>query len=156
MVAHHLFRRLFVVLTALFLVCGAASAAETPAEIEAKIEGFPSWLEIDLDALGANLEQIRKRTGAEVMPVVKNNAYGHGLIPITSYLISKGVTRVFVAKLETQGSNARSSTWVLCFPRINTRKQWIWRSLKRFLLKKRRGGSARRQRPPGKMRVCSS
>ncbi len=69
MVAHHLFRRLFVVLTALFLVCGAASAAETPAEIEAKIEGFPSWLEIDLDALGANLEQIRKRTGAGMQSV---------------------------------------------------------------------------------------
>jgi alanine racemase len=82
------------------LVCGIASAADTPKEIEAKLEGFASWLEIDLDNLGANLEQIRKRTGSEVMPVVKNNAYGHGLIPITSYLISKGVKRVFVAKFQ--------------------------------------------------------
>ena len=85
---------------AFFLVCGITSAVETPKEIEAKLEGFASWLEIDLDNLGFNLEQIRKRTGAEVMPVVKNNAYGHGLIPVTSYLISKGVKRVFVAKFQ--------------------------------------------------------
>ena len=75
-------RRAFVVMTFL-LVCGMASAADTPKEIEAKLEGFTSWLEIDLDNLGANLEQIRKRTGSEVMPVVKNNAYGHGLIQST-------------------------------------------------------------------------
>lgn len=92
-------RRAFVAM-AFFLVCGITSAVETPKEIEAKLEGFASWLEIDLDNLGFNLEQIRKRTGAEVMPVVKNNAYGHGLIPVTSYLISKGVKRVFVAKFQ--------------------------------------------------------
>lgn len=102
MLAHRLLRglSLSMVMAALFLVWGSPSPAETPEEIEAKIEGFPSWLEIDLDNLGANLEQIRKRTGVEVMPVVKNNAYGHGIIPITSYLISKGIKRVFVAKFQ--------------------------------------------------------
>ena len=44
------------------------------------VAGQPGWFEIDLDAIGANLEQIRKRTGAEVMPVVKNNAYGLELV----------------------------------------------------------------------------
>jgi alanine racemase len=99
MAVQTLLRRAFVVM-ALLLVCGVASAADTPKEIEAKMKGFTSWLELDLDNLGFNLEQIRERTGSEVMPVIKNNAYGHGLIPITSYLISKGVKRVFVAKFQ--------------------------------------------------------
>ncbi len=99
MAVQTLLRRAFVVMS-LLLVCGVASAADTPKEIEAKMKGFTSWLELDLDNLGFNLEQIRKRTGSEVMPVIKNNAYGHGLIPITSYLISKGVKRVFVAKFQ--------------------------------------------------------
>lgn len=60
------------------------------AEIEEKIAGLGGWFEIDLDALSANLAAIRARTGAEVMPVIKNNAYGHGLRPICSALVDDG------------------------------------------------------------------
>jgi len=58
----------------------------TSSEIQAKIEGYTSWLEIDLDAITHNLHEIRGRVGVEVMAVVKNNAYGHGLLPVAAHL----------------------------------------------------------------------
>jgi alanine racemase len=67
-------------------------------DIAARVQGYESWIEVDLDAIGSNLAEIRRHTGVEVMPVVKNNAYGHGLVPVVSYLTKKqGVNRVFVA-----------------------------------------------------------
>jgi alanine racemase len=69
------------------------------ADIRRRIDGFTSWLEIDLDCLGFNLHNIRQRVGVEIMPVVKNNAYGHGLLPIVAYLISQQIRWVMVAKL---------------------------------------------------------
>ena len=71
----------------------------SPESIKKKMEGYSSWLEIDLDNLGHNLDEIRKHVGVKVMAVVKNNAYGHGLIPVTAYLESKGVEWCMVAKL---------------------------------------------------------
>ncbi len=68
-------------------------------EIERKIAGLGGWFEIDLDRLSANLTAIRERTGVEVMPVVKNNAYGHGLRPVCSALVRDGVRWLMVAKL---------------------------------------------------------
>jgi alanine racemase len=67
-------------------------------EINERIKGYGNWIEIDLDALTHNLNEIRKNTFAEVMPCVKNNAYGHGLIPIASHLYENGVKRFLVAK----------------------------------------------------------
>jgi alanine racemase len=68
------------------------------AEIEKRIKGFGSWIEVDLDALAGNLAEIRGHTSAEVMPCVKNNAYGHGLLPVAAFLEERGVRRVLVAK----------------------------------------------------------
>jgi len=68
-------------------------------EIEERVKGYASWLEIDLNRLGFNLEQVRNRTGVEVIPCVKTNAYGHGLVPVVAYLMKRGVGRVLVAKL---------------------------------------------------------
>lgn len=68
-------------------------------EIREKMKGFSSWLEIDLDNLGYNLEQIKRHVGVTVMAVVKNNAYGHGLIPVTAYLEEQDVKWSMVAKL---------------------------------------------------------
>ena len=48
-------------------------------DIAKRIEGFPSWIEVDLDAVTHNLEEVRKRVGVEVIPCVKTNAYGHGI-----------------------------------------------------------------------------
>jgi len=72
----------------------------TPSEIQEKIEGYTSWLEIDLDNITHNLSKIRERVGVEVMAVVKNNAYGHGLIPVAAHLSEKGVRWFMVAKTQ--------------------------------------------------------
>ena len=70
----------------------------SPSEILRKIEGFTGWLEINLDNLGYNLQMIKETVGVEVMTVVKNNAYGHGLIPVVAFLEQSGVKWVMVAK----------------------------------------------------------
>ncbi len=71
----------------------------TPSEIEERIEGYSSWFEIDLDNLTHNLHEIEMRVGIDVMAVVKNNAYGHGLLPVTAHLSDRGVDWFMVAKL---------------------------------------------------------
>jgi len=63
------------------------------------MKGYTSWLEIDLDSIENNLDVIREHTETTVMAVVKNNAYGHGLIPITAHLENLGVEWCMVAKL---------------------------------------------------------
>ncbi len=70
-----------------------------PEEIQERIEEFPSWFEIDLDNLEHNLNQIKSRTSSRLIPCVKNNAYGHGLIPIVAHLEALGIERVLVVKL---------------------------------------------------------
>ena len=79
--------------------CRPSSSQPTAAEIARTVEDFSSWIEIDLDHLSFNLARIRERVGVEVMPVVKNDAYGHGLVPITEHLVGEGVRWVMVAKL---------------------------------------------------------
>ena len=71
------------------------------AEITRRLGEHSSWLELDLDHLSFNLARIRERVGpeVEVMPVVKNDAYGHGLVPVTAHLAGEGVRWVMVAKL---------------------------------------------------------
>ena len=68
-------------------------------QIQRAMAGYPCWLEMDLDSLRFNLANIRSRVGVEVMPVVKNNAYGHGLVPVTQCLYDEGVRWFLVAKL---------------------------------------------------------
>jgi alanine racemase len=56
--------------------------------------------EIHLNHLAYNLNQIRKKVApAEVMCVVKADAYGHGAVPITKRLVKEGVTHFAVARL---------------------------------------------------------
>jgi alanine racemase len=75
------------------------SSQPSPEEIDERMEGYPSWIEVDLDAIAYNLEAIRRRVGVEVIPCVKTNAYGHGLVPVTAHLMELGVKRFLVAKL---------------------------------------------------------
>ena len=70
-----------------------------PKQIQRAMAGYPCWLEMDLDNLRFNLANIRSRVGVEVMPVVKNNAYGHGLVPVTRCLYDEGIRWFLVAKL---------------------------------------------------------
>ncbi len=60
-----------------------------------------SWVEIDQTALEHNLAEIRKATlpSAEILAVVKANAYGHGLIEIAK-LLDKKVAYYGVASVD--------------------------------------------------------
>ncbi len=62
----------------------------------------PTWAEIDLAALCHNLRQAQNGclTSQRIMAVVKADAYGHGAVPVTRTLQSKGVCDFAVATLE--------------------------------------------------------
>jgi len=60
----------------------------------------PVWAEIDLGALKHNLNIIKKYTTSEIMPIVKANAYGHGVVEVVKTLKNEGIKRFGVAFLE--------------------------------------------------------
>ena len=61
----------------------------------------PTQVIVDLDALAANFEAIRARVApAKVMPILKANAYGHGLVPVGRLMASLGADYLGVAVLE--------------------------------------------------------
>jgi alanine racemase len=68
-------------------------------DIAERMRGFQSWIEVDLDAITHNLDQVRAATGREIIPCVKSNAYGHGIVPVVAHMARRGVKRVLVAKL---------------------------------------------------------
>ena len=41
----------------------------TAEQITKMTEGFQSWFEIELDAIGVNIDQVKTRTGGEIVPV---------------------------------------------------------------------------------------
>ncbi len=62
----------------------------------------PAWVEIDLHLMEENLQIIRNHIGRErkIIPVVKADAYGHGIIPISRKLETLGVDMLGVSFLE--------------------------------------------------------
>ena len=60
-----------------------------------------AWIEIDHDAIRSNLGAIREAAGgAQVIGVVKANAYGHGAVPVARTLVGAGVERLAVATVD--------------------------------------------------------
>lgn len=49
------------------------------------------WVEVDLDAITHNIRQIENICKAPLMPVIKANAYGHGLVEVGRHLERVGV-----------------------------------------------------------------
>ncbi len=80
--------------------------ARDPIEARLARAGLPplprlAWLELDLDALVANLGSLRALGGGvPVHPVVKADAYGHGALPITRALEAAGADGFCVATLD--------------------------------------------------------
>ncbi|MDP6875178.1 MAG: alanine racemase [Alphaproteobacteria bacterium] len=76
------------------------SRQPAPAVIEARMAELGVWFEIDLDDIAFNLRSIRERVGpgVEIMPVVKNDAYGHGLLPVVAALAGEGINWFMVAR----------------------------------------------------------
>ncbi|WP_067486775.1 alanine racemase [Actinomadura hibisca] len=60
----------------------------------------PAQARIDLDAISGNTALLRERApGAEVMSMIKAEAYGHGLVPAARAALAGGATWLGVAKL---------------------------------------------------------
>ncbi|HEX2626642.1 MAG TPA: alanine racemase, partial [Candidatus Limnocylindrales bacterium] len=61
-----------------------------------------AWAEIDLDALTANLAVLRRLAGpgTPVHPVIKGNAYGHGVLPVARALVAAGADGFCVATFD--------------------------------------------------------
>jgi alanine racemase len=64
--------------------------------------GRTAWIEINGDALVGNLGVIRRlaRPAAAVLPVVKADAYGHGMLPVARILVAAGADGLAVATLD--------------------------------------------------------
>jgi len=61
-----------------------------------------TWAEIDLDAIAHNVREIRRITSrkADIMGIVKADAYGHGVLQTVKTLLDNGVTRLAVSMLD--------------------------------------------------------
>ena len=68
-----------------------------------------TWAEVDLDAIAHNMREIRKITdkNAQIMAVVKADAYGHGFMEVSKTLLENGADRLAVAVLQ-EGKQLRS------------------------------------------------
>ena len=62
----------------------------------------PTYVEVDLGRLSANLQAIRTHVGPEtkVMAILKANAYGHGLVPVAHHMVAQHIDYLGVAVLE--------------------------------------------------------
>lgn len=58
------------------------------------------WTEVNLQTLRENFVKLQAYTRSEMMPIVKANAYGHGVIPVVKTLKACGAKRYGVALLE--------------------------------------------------------
>lgn len=61
---------------------------------------YSTWVEIDLEAIRNNIQWFLDNTGVQVMAVVKANAYGHGIIPVTNAALQAGASWCGVARIE--------------------------------------------------------
>jgi alanine racemase len=78
-----------------------------------------AWAEIDLAALRANVRALRARVPrAEVMAVVKSDAYGHGMVPCARAALRAGATWLGTATpqealaLRAAGFDSRVMCWL--------------------------------------------
>jgi alanine racemase len=59
-----------------------------------------AFVEVNLKAIANNINLIKSKTSAQILAVVKADAYGHGLIPVAKCAIDAGATWLGVAILE--------------------------------------------------------
>lgn len=69
----------------------------------------PAWVEVDLDAIRANVVTLRALVPpAELMAVVKADAYGHGAVPVARAALDAGAAWLGVALVE-EGAELREA-----------------------------------------------
>ena len=62
-----------------------------------------TWVEVDLGAISHNLRQIKNRvepSGAKVLAVIKDNAYGHGAVQVAKVAAAVPIHMLAVATIE--------------------------------------------------------
>ncbi len=73
---------------------------------------------IDVNAIKNNVNFLKKKTGTDLMPVLKADAYGHGLIEMSKILRSLGIKYIGVATLgeaillRKSGDTGRVLSWL--------------------------------------------
>lgn len=83
------------------------------------IQHLRTWAEIDLDALGRNLHEVRRQAGPEagVCLVCKADAYGHGAVHVAWRMLQEGVTCLGVGDsteaLELRGAGITAPILIL-------------------------------------------
>ena len=60
---------------------------------------YSTWVEIDLGAIEGNVRYMRDLSRAEVMVIVKADAYGHGALPVAQSALRGGATWCGVARI---------------------------------------------------------
>ncbi|HZD38119.1 MAG TPA: alanine racemase [Actinomycetes bacterium] len=81
----------------------------------------PAWVEVDLDAIAGNLRQLAAEVApAQLMAVVKADAYGHGAVPVARTAVAAGARWLGVAlveeALELRGAGISAPILVLSEP----------------------------------------
>jgi len=71
---------------------------------------LPAWVEVDLDALAANVAEVRRRVGPQVkiLLIVKADAYGHGSVEVAREAVRCGVHMLGVATVD-EGRELRAA-----------------------------------------------
>ena len=59
---------------------------------------YDNWLEIDLQAIQNNLKLIQEISGAPTAAVIKADAYGHGILPVSRAAVKAGAIFLAVAR----------------------------------------------------------
>ncbi|MFA5021980.1 MAG: alanine racemase [Patescibacteria group bacterium] len=91
---------------------------------------YNSWVEISKSAILHNLAQYQKVVGqsVEIMPIVKSNAYGHGMVQMAKLVSSKtswlGVVSLGEA-LKLRKNKIKNRIFVLSYAQSNYLKQGI-------------------------------
>lgn len=73
---------------------------------------------IDINAIRYNINFLHKKTGTDIMPVLKGDAYGHGMIKISKILRDFGIKYIAVATLgeaillRKSGDKGRILAWL--------------------------------------------
>jgi alanine racemase len=79
---------------------------------------YRAYAQVDLAAIASNVAAIKSSTSAEILAVVKADAYGHGLIPVAQTALASGASWLGVALLEEAlairkaGIDARTIAWL--------------------------------------------
>ncbi len=78
-----------------------ARPAVTTAPLTVRQPDAPSWLTVDLNAVGYNTRRIKEIIGDEValLAVVKADAYGHGAVPVSVTALNNGASYLGVGSL---------------------------------------------------------